>query len=281
MTLRTRLSTANFLLMICVLLMANPVFADDLSELENLTAASLPVDNSDLINKTPRLQSVYSAGISLGAQKGYVSELALLHERINQTAPDLSKIYNFRSLIALSNTSKTQYVIPPVIQKAVDSVHVGDQGALLSLKGTTYRILSPARLATAPPTWQEILLFGQGNIHVQYPNPLLLPKTNEERRIWKKAIHKGWKQGRHQADKEITNRERRLYIYYSGMVLYESLLARNLVSKPYIATSHNNVSGDDRLMNINENTYRITVPAKLNRNIHDWQTIPLSSETPK
>jgi hypothetical protein len=249
----------------------------ELSSLMNLSA--IPTSGNGVTMQSPRDQAVYNAAYTLGAQKGYLNELHKIQNRIKTKTSQMNRIFDFRSLINLSNTSKTRFIIPPVIQKADNSVDVQDHGNYLTIAGAIYRIVVPAHLATAPPTWQQFLLFGFSKNQVTPVNQTLLPKNKKEQLIWKKGVLKGWEAGVKQANTEMVNRERRLSLYYNGMALYEKLLMRHLVTKPFIAVSHQDVSGDSNMMNVDEETYRITVPAKLNQKVNQWSSIPTTGDS--
>lgn len=260
------------ILLSVVICVGNIAFADDLSQLMNMSA--IPIAGNGMIAKSPREQAVYNVAYTLGAQKSYLKQLHLIQSHIRSKSAQMNRIFNFRSLINLSNTSRTRYVIPPVIQLATRNVNVNDGGDFLTISGAVYRIVAPAHLAIAPPTWQEFLLFGFGNNAVTPIEQTLLPKTDQERTFWRQGILSGWKAGIHQANTEMSNRIRKLHLYYNGMALYEKLLMRRVVTKPFVAVSHTNVDGHDNQMDVNQQTYRITVPAKLNRKFEQWKSIP-------
>ncbi len=107
----------------------------------------------------------------------------------------------------------------------------------------------------------------------EMPLPAFLPKTAEERTIWRKYATMGWQDGIIQANTIFSDNLARLTRDYTGMVLYRSLLLKGMVSKPFVAHTNLGITGDSTDLHINDQIFRITALPKLQTNAQRWNPI--------
>lgn len=216
-------------------------------------------------------QALQNIAMSVGAQAG----LAWRSERINQTltknSSQLDRIYNF-NLILLDHN-----VVPPVLVQGNNSLHLSD-AQTLRIDDRTYQIISQARFTTAPPQWRNYLWMDYQ--HPELPLPAFLPKTPEERVIWKKYAALGWQDGVDQANAIFNDNLARLTRDYTGMALYRNLLLKGMVSRPFVAHTNLGVTGDSSDLRINDQILRITSLPKLQTNPGRWKSIVTHDDNP-
>jgi defect in organelle trafficking protein DotC len=233
----------------------------NLTQLQNLHAQA----TTDKKQMTAlRSQALQDIAMSVGAQAG----LAWRSEHINQVlaknSSQLDRIYNF-NLILLDHN-----VIPPVLVQGNNSLHLSD-GQTLRINDRTYQIISQARFTTAPPQWRNYIWMDYQ--HPELPLPAFLPKTPEERIVWKKYAAVGWQDGIDQANAIFNDNLARLTRDYTGMALYRNLLLKGMVSQPFVAHTDLGVTGDSSDLHINDQILRITSLPKLQVNPGRWKSI--------
>ena len=231
-------------------------------EIGYVNVASLP-DGSNNINPI-RLQALEETASTLGAR----GALAFRSERINTSLEKqtnyLDQVFNFNQLLMKHN------VLPPVLTQSNETLALNDSKTLRTAD-QTYEILSPARFVTAPPNWREYLW-------MSYPKPdlpdkSLLPTSKEEALVWNTYLDKGWLQGLQQANDIFDSNLNRLKRDYTGMVLYRTLLAQNMISSPAVSKAELGVTGDANSLRINDQIMRITAESTLNPDSKQWQPV--------
>ena len=60
---------------------------------------------------------------------------------------------------------------------------------------------------------------------------------------------------------------------YTGMVLYRTLLAQNMISSPAVSKADLGVTGDANSLRINDQIMRITADSTLNPDSKLWQPV--------
>jgi defect-in-organelle-trafficking protein DotC len=240
---------------------------DNLDQLQNLHAQATPAKKKMTGLRSQALQDI---AMSVGAQAG----LAWRSERINQmltkNSSKLDRIYNF-NLILLDHN-----VIPPVLVQGNNSLNLAD-GQTLRINDRTYQIIIQASFTTAPPQWRNYIWMDYQ--HPELPLPAFLPKTLEERIVWKKYSTLGWQDGIDQANAIFNDNLARLTRDYTGMALYRNLLLKGMVSKPFVAHTDLGVTGDSSDLRINDQILRITSLPKLQVNPGRWKSIVTNDST--
>lgn len=222
-----------------------------------------------------RLSAMRDAAFASGAQHGYVYHIGTIKTKINKSATDLDKIFDFNTVMKLSSQGDTElYLLPPVMQEAKNVVAISDNNQKLRISGKVYTILTPAKLVGLPPNWRTYLLHDQ-EIDLQKPSHLLMPRNEEERGYWARWVSEGWVAGIKQAEFEMLYRVRRLGNEFNGMVKYMSLLAQGKVREPVVVSSKENVTGGGAQMRQEDIIYQVSLPATLDADEKNWEVLAL------
>jgi defect in organelle trafficking protein DotC len=236
----------------------------NLENLQSLTAqSSYYQDQPDFSNL--RGEAVKEAALSLGMQAGLYYESQQINGVLDKNASQLDKVFDFGILLYEDN------VLPPVIVDANNMVHINDQGDTMRISGKVYRIISQVRFVTAPPTWRDYLW-------MSYPAPdmpdrHILPKTSVERQAWQLGVTEGWNLGVTQAITIYQINLHRLLQDFDGMILYEELLLKNMVSPFYVEKTYYGITGSGSHMAIDDENWSITVQPELQLHSKLWSPI--------
>lgn len=176
----------------------------------------------------------------------------------------LSNVFNFNPLMLEHS------VLPPVLIQADNTLSLSAPDSL-RISDKTYRIAKQAAFVTTPPTWRNYLwmVFKTPEL----PNKTLLPRTPQEERLWKKYIAIGWHKGIAQANQIFNVNLAQLKRDYEGMLLYRDLLAKHMISAPFVAKTNLGVTGDGNGININDQVLRITAAPQLQTDSKEWQPV--------
>lgn len=236
----------------------------DLHQLENVQVEPTRSSANATGLSQLRVRSLQDSAMSIGAQGG----LAWASERMNQQMQKdqkyLDTIFNF-SAMTLSHG-----VMPPVLEEGDYSLNLDDPNTI-RVADRTYRIVQQARFATTPPNWREYLLLNYPK--PELPDRTLLPKSAEERSIWRKGIHAGWEKGIEQAYSIFRQNLARLKRDFRGMALYRKLLQEKMISQPFVARTELGITGDGNDMRINDQVLRIVELPKLQTNGKHWRAV--------
>jgi len=240
---------------------SQPTNTGSLANLQNLSESS--VKNSAASNMSRiRYNALKEEAMSLGAQAGLASQAANIDDMLEQQSSNLDQIFNFRSLIIKPD------ILPPVLVQGRNTFDL-KSARRIRLSDQDYYIEKQARFVTAPPTWREYLWMDYKQPPI--PNVVLLPKNSNERAVWRYYIKKGWDAGLQQAVNIYDDGLARLGRDYQGMVLYSELLAKHMVSKPYVAKTNYGITGDKNNLRINDQVLTITALPELNQDGKEWK----------
>ncbi len=211
-----------------------------------------------------RVKSLQDSAMSIGAQAG----LAWASEKINVRMKDdtkyLDSIYNFNAMVL------SHGVIPPVMVEGDFTLNQDDPNTI-RVSDRTYKIVQQARFATTPPNWREYLW--QSYDKPSLPDKTLLPKNDEEQKIWRKGIQLGWEKGIEQGYSIFQQNLARLKRDFNGMILYRKLLQENMISPPFVARTELGITGNGEDMRINDQVLRIVALPKLQTNGKNWRAV--------
>lgn len=232
--------------------------------LEGLCSLSAGTNTCNTGVSAIRQESLQEAAMSLGAQAGLAYRAKQINCTLLQHSKELDQVFNF-SLMMLPHS-----VIPPVLVEGRQTLNLADCQTI-RIADRTYKIICQAHFATTPPTWRTYLW-------LNYPCPDqftggLLPRNNEERKIWCCAAAEGWKQGIIQAEQIYATNLARLKRDFTGMIRYRELLAQHMVSPPYVARTELGVTGSCSDLRINDQVLRITALPCLQVDSRNWKAI--------
>lgn len=216
-----------------------------------------------------RVKALQDTAMSLGAQGGLAWASEQVNANLNKDKWYLESIYNFNGMML------SHGVLPPVLEQGDNSLNLADPNTI-RVADKTYKIIAQARFATTPPTWREYLWMTFTK--PELPQHFLLPRTKEEKNIWRKAINTGWDSGIVQAVNIYQQNLARLKRDYQGMILYRKLLAEHMISAPYVSRTELGVTGDGNDMRVNDQVLRITELPKLQTDSKGWKAIVVQND---
>jgi len=238
------------------------VNTDSLTSLENINGNQIdpgPVEVNNL-----RSEQLKDTALTFGAQSALAYYSSLINHSLEDDAIHLRSVFNFSALLLDHN------VQPPVLLTSHNSVNYSSPD-VLRISDKTYKIYQQARFVTTTPTWQNYLITHYRK--PELPHKSLLPRTKAEQAIWRKWVKVGWEQGQQQAQVIFAENLERLKRDYNGMLLYRSLLARHMISKPFVAKTDLGVTGDGNAIEINDQVLRITAVSQLQTDSKAWKPI--------
>lgn len=239
------------------------VNTDNLEELQNLSTPPGTTSDDTSVSRI-REEALKEAALTLGAQSGLAYRAKQINKSSEEQATYLRNVFNFGALMLAHG------VQPPVLIQANNTMNFSNPNAL-RISDRTYTISKQAQFVTTPLNWRNYLWMTFQK--PELPDKTLLPKNAQEEKIWKKYVAIGWKNGVAQADSIFKANLARLKRDYNGMLLYKNLLAKNMISKPYVATTNLGVTGDANTININDQILRITATPQLQTDSKDWKPI--------
>jgi defect-in-organelle-trafficking protein DotC len=216
-----------------------------------------------------RIMALKETALSLGAQGGLAWRAKIIDEELTEQARTLDSIYDFNALVLEHN------ILPPVLIEGRNILNLAN-AQTIRLADRTYKIIKQAHFITAPPTWRQYLWLDY--VKPEQPNVTLLPKTKEEKEVWRVYTEKGWQNGIEQANMILEENLARIKEDFVGMILYRKLLAMNMVSAPYVSHTDLGITGDESELHIDDRVLRITALPTLNVNAKEWRAAINKSE---
>jgi len=211
-----------------------------------------------------RLQALKETATTLGARGALAWESLQIDHSLKTDAEHLNHIFDFNKLLIDND------VLPPVITQSDNDLTL-DNNKTIRLASKTYEIVSPARFVTTAPTWRTYLWMNYKKPNL--PSKTLFPTTKAEAKVWNYYLQKGWENGVQQATEIFRQNLDRLKRDYSGMVLYNQLLAQHMVSKPYVAKADMGITGNGHEIRINDQVLRITAEPQLQPDSAKWTPV--------
>jgi defect-in-organelle-trafficking protein DotC len=237
----------------------------NLSELESVRVQPMAANGDEQTSLSRlRVKSLHDSAMSIGAQAGLAWGSKQMNTNLDKDTKYLDTIYNFNAMML------SHGVLPPVLEQGDNSLNLDDPSTI-RVADRTYKIIAQARFATTPPNWREYL---QMNFtKPELPDKTLLPKNNEEQKIWKEGIESGWQKGIEQSYSIFQQNLARLKRDYNGMILYRTLLQKKMISAPFVARTELGVTGNGTDMRVNDQVLRIVEMPKLQTNSKEWHAI--------
>lgn len=241
----------------------------DLTALMNEQRSSEETEQARFAQKI-RMDAVREAALSYGARGGLARRTWEIRQKLDMSANDLDRVYNFRAL--LMSAPSGLVIEPPVVTESEKNVIVASDGQSAAVSDLMLQIGREARIVTAGREWRTYLERDWGK--VEPPPNVLLPKTDEERLAWAKWVAQGWEAGYKQGDEIFQADIDRLVRDYTGMVRYRWLLAQNMISAPFALQQDRGVTGGGDEMRIGDRALAITGQSQLQARPENWQPVP-------
>lgn len=239
------------------------VVVTDLGSLENAeaeTTGAAPV----LATGELRRKALEDTAMSVAAQGGLAWSSEEIDKRLTKDRSNLDTIFNFNGMML------SHGVIPPILVEGDNTLNLNDP-TTIRISDRTYKIVEQARFATTPPQWHDYLWMSYAR--PEFPHKVLLPRNDDERIIWRRAIRLGWQKGIEQSYSIFQQNLARLKRDYQGMILYRKLLQQHMVSPPFVAKTSLGVTGDGTVMHVNDQVLRISELPQLQTDTSGWKAI--------
>ena len=208
------------------------------------------------------------AAVGFGARAGLARrtwEIAGLLERF---AGPLSRVYRFRDLL-LDEGGFT--VLPPVLVETRRAFRLARGQDQAASAGRVLRIVEAERIVSAPPDWRDYLI--RTWRPPEPPAAVLVPRDEAETALWRGWLAEGWAHGVALADDIVVSDLDRLNQTFEGVVRWHRLHLARMVTAPGISASAVGISGDGRLLRIDETRVRLGPPARFNLDAKDWRVL--------
>lgn len=226
---------------------------------EIIEESGLPIDI--------RRDALEEAALSLGARGGLAWRSFEIREELQTRERYLDKVYDFRKLL-IAAPSGFQ-IEPPIINESINSILVEGDGQRAAVSDRIYNIINNAKIVTTPRTWRTYLDRSWGEVVA--PPDILRPQDDEERRIWKDLVERGWEMGIQQANDTFEADLNRLTADFMGMVRYRKLLAQGMVTPPLALQVDMGVTGNGDEMRIGDRSVHITGKPQLMTGSSAWK----------
>lgn len=238
----------------------------NLYQLENVRAhPRSPVSSSSRIELSSlRIKVLEDSAMSIGAQAGLAWASDAINAKMKTDKKYLDGIFNFDGMVL------SHGVIPPVLEEGDNTLNLADPNTI-RVSDRTYKIVAQARFATTPPNWRDYLWLTYTK--PELPDKTLLPRNNEEQKIWKRGVNHGWQSGIDQAYSIFQQNLARLKRDYRGMMLYRKLLQQKMISPPFVARTELGITGNGEDMRVNDQVLRIVELPKLQSNGRSWRAV--------
>ena len=216
--------------------------------------------NTDL-----RTGAVREEAVRYGIQTGFAWRYGAIARDCESRELSLDRDYPFDLLLLEGGT-----VQPPVITKADNSRSI-ENGSKMTATGKAWRILQPAMFVSNPPSWRTYLLVPKEALEVQAPHSSMLPKTSEEREVWKNGVTEGWNYGVEQAERTFRENVARLSREFNGMAEYHKLNRQGKISIPNVSKGHYAVRVGKDTLELDQQTFVINEAAQF-QGQNNWHT---------
>lgn len=175
--------------------------------------------------------------------------------------------FNFRPFV-----DKSMILLPSILQ--VGPIEYIENGRK-QVTNVQFTIDEEAVIVANAPTFRDYL-------YKEFPapnpvHPLLMPKDDEERKIWDDASKQGWVIGLQQAEVYFEEGLQEMLMDLEGRMTYRKMLDLNMVSPAALQVTPRGVTFNGRSMNVGEVIYEITDPVNF-KNIDLWRSAWVKEE---
>ena len=217
-----------------------------------------------------RGEAILDAALQVGVKAGLAWQLTNINSALKPREREFDTVYDFSSLMIQDR------VVPPVITEA-RHLYNQDGNYTLRLSGAEYKIESQARFSSVPPSWREYLSFPLPSFDRTSLVSALVPRNDEEERVWKLAVRDGWKQGVEQANLMLSYGFDRMNRDIDGMRRFSEFARRGQITMPIISGAAIPVTKEGRTMAVDETLLRITKLSQFNDDMNVWRSSIASS----
>ena len=235
-----------------------------LKRLKEKNGRSLGQELKEEVDQDVRFKAIRETATTLAVQTAVRYQYSRFNEEMESLSRALDKLYDFSLLLAHDGA-----VQPPVIVEANNALQIKSSVKSVSSR-KVYKIIQDAKIVSVPPTWRHYLI--KKFDAIESVNSVLLPRTPQERSIWRDAVVKGWSIGIQQAQRVFDANLNQLNRDFMGLVTYQRLAAQGIIGVPMVAEGEYGVKIRDKVLDVDQRIFRITQPAKFNE-VDKWQPI--------
>lgn len=208
-----------------------------------------------------RPQAIREAAHTLAFQKAVRWRYKEIVDKLEDQESKLNSLFDFNRLML--NKGR---VVPPVIVRADKGFEVKSDELATQVENT-YRIIRDARLTSIPPSWRDYLVAEYQS--VDKVNPAVLPKDDEEQKIWDQAAREGFEEGLDHADHLYKTNLSRLSRDFRGILRFKLLAEQNIVQVPVMSEGELGVRVEDKVLDVDQKVFRITKESMFNE-VKEW-----------
>lgn len=213
-----------------------------------------------------RSQAILDTALGIGIKAGMAWQLNNIVTSVQKRKRDFDTIYDFGTLMIRDR------VVPPVITEARD-LYNQDGDYALRLSGAYYKIEYQARFSSVPPNWRDYLTFPKPALDRTVLMAALLPRDEDEQRVWRLAVSDGWRQGVDQSNLMLQNALDRMNRDLTGMLRFHTFVKQGKISMPAIASESIPVTQAGATLAVDETLLRITTLPQFNGQMASWSGV--------
>ena len=212
-----------------------------------------------------RRQAIKEAADELGVQTGLAWGNKQIVQTLNEIGDTLDHIYNFNAIML------PDYVLPPVLQEVTDILNQQKSDEIY-FADKQYHIIAQAQFVTRAPTWRDYIM--PQKVKIQMPEKIMLPRDDEETSYWNECVKNAWLEGVEQSQSIFNMGLKRLQRDYTGMLLYQQMLMRHMISLPFVTKSISALSSSSKDdMTLGNASWHIDTMPAFNADMSKWRTI--------
>lgn len=231
----------------------------------NVTDAEI---EEELLNLDIRRDAQREAALSYGARGGLAKRQYQVAERLDDYAPTMDRVFNFRALLVKGPSGLL--IEPPIVRESLDNIFITSDGNEAAVADQVLDINKQAKIVTAPRDWRNYLE-PEYETDITPPPRVLWPKDEKEQLEWNSWVKEGWTAGYNQGEETFETNLNQMVSDYNGMVRYRLLLAEGKISAPYALHEDRGVTGGGNLMRVGDRALRITGPSEFLTGSEQWK----------
>jgi defect-in-organelle-trafficking protein DotC len=214
-----------------------------------------------------RKDALREAAMSLGARAGLSHRTWEIRKTLERQESYLDRVYDFRRL--LIQASSGLMIEPPIVSEAQDAMIIEDGGQTAAVTDRIININKRAQIVSAPRNWRNYLERDWGKVHM--PPSVLLPKDDDEKKVWQKLVREGWEEGIRQANEIFEADLNRLNSDFAGMIRYRTLLQQGIITPPFALEMDRGITGGGSEMRVGDRALAITGQSELKPDALTWK----------
>ena len=255
-------------LSLCALLLSSAINASSLDEqgdylFEKISNADADTYQSQALD--PSLEGLKNTAVSYGYQGGLYITMKGILERLDSKLSQLPLV-DFRSVLIYQDG----FLMLPAKVRIQNGREIITETAA---RRTAYipSIERQPKFISVIPTWRDY--FSIKLTPPEINRNSVLPKTSEEKKIWKMKVKEGWEKGIEQAYMNYEKRLARMKDDLSGYITYHVLREHNIITAPEFSSNYYALTGGGSSINIDDVMVEVKVNPSFVTNRDLWESI--------